>query len=184
MQSPWWRFGVCMRWLVDSRVGRQSSGVVWLRRLLAGRDTSRVAWLRVDFGRGGKCGACGRCWYPTTEVRAYRISVQVPGPFPWTMERYTTPLYRSCDGSWPEIPAGCRLAGYRHDPRTGREWQRLLTGYTLQSMNEAVVFVGAHEVFHFLRHSRQIGGRNGENEADQFASGQLDEFRCAGAGVQ
>jgi hypothetical protein len=94
------------------------------------------------------------------------------------------PLYRSLDGSWPEVPAGCRLAGHRHDPRTGREWHRLLTGYTLRSMNEAVVFVGAHEVFHFLRHSRQLGGRNGENEADQFASGQLDEFRRAGTGVQ
>jgi hypothetical protein len=93
------------------------------------------------------------------------------------MERYTTPLYRSRDGTWPEIPTGCQLSGYRRDPRTGREWQRLSTGYMLRSMNEAVVVVGAHEVFHFLRHSRQIGGRNAENEADQFAKGQLEEFR-------
>lgn len=77
-----------MRWLVDSRIGQQSTGVVWLRRLLEGRETSRLAWLRVDFGRGGKRGAYGRCWYPTGKVAAYRISIQVPGPFPWTMERY------------------------------------------------------------------------------------------------
>ena len=41
------------------------------------------------------------------------------------------------------------------------------------------MFVGAHEMFHFLRHSRQIAGRNGENEADQFALEQLHDFRRA-----
>lgn len=47
-------------------------------------------------------------------------------------------------------------------------------------MNEAVVSVGAHEVFHFLLHSLQIGGRDGENEADHFVRGQLDQCRRAG----
>ena len=41
------------------------------------------------------------------------------------------------------------------------------------------MFVGAHEVFHIPRHSRQIAGRNGENEADQFALEQLHDFRRA-----
>lgn len=85
----------------------------------------------------------------------------MPGPFPWTMERYTKPLYRDRDGTWPEIPDGCRLAGYCRDDRTGREWQRLTTGYMFRTVQEAIVFVGAHEVFHFLRHSRQIAERTG-----------------------
>lgn len=71
------------------------------------------------------------------------------------------------------------MAGYCRDPHSGREWQRLRTGYWLRSVDEAVAFVGAHEIFHFLRHSRQIAGRNGENEADQFAKRQLDDFRHA-----
>jgi hypothetical protein len=37
--------------------------------------------------------------------------------------------------------------------------------------------VFAHEVFHFLNRSQQIPGRNGENEADQFAVAIEDEFR-------
>jgi hypothetical protein len=102
---------------------------------------------------------------------------RIPGPFPWTMERYTRPLYRDHDGMWPEIPDGCRLAGYCRDDRTGREWHRLRTRYMLRTLQEGIVFVGVHEVFHFLRHSRQIAGRNGENEADQFAPGQLHDFR-------
>jgi hypothetical protein len=47
----------------------------------------------------------------------------------------------------------------------------------LASVEEGIVLVGAHEVFHFLRHSRQIAGRNREKEADEFALGQLAEFR-------
>jgi hypothetical protein len=167
-----------MRWIVDRQIGVLDRGVAWVREMLANRDISRVDWLRVDFGRGGKRGAYGRCWYPARDRgKRYRISVQVPGPFPWTMERYTRPLYRNHDGTWPAVPADCRTAGYRRDERTGREWQRLLTVYMLRTMQEGIVFVGAHEVFHFLRHSRQIGGRNGENEADEFAFGQLTEFR-------
>ena len=38
------------------------------------------------------------------------------------------------------------------------------------------MFVGAHEVFHFLRHSRKISGRNRENEGDEFALEQLSEI--------
>jgi hypothetical protein len=167
-----------MRWIVGRQIGTPDTGVDWLRRLLGGPDTSRVDWLRIDFGRGVKRGAYGRCWYPARDrAKGYRISVQVPGPFPWTIERYTKPLYRNCDGTWPKVPADCRPAGYCCDERTGREWQRLITGYGLQTIQEGIVFVGSHEVFHFLRHSRQIAGRNGENEADQFAFGQLNDFR-------
>jgi hypothetical protein len=59
-----------MRWLVDCQIGQQSAGVAWLRQLLAGRDTSGLAWLRVDFGRGRKDGAYGRCWYPTVQAKS------------------------------------------------------------------------------------------------------------------
>jgi hypothetical protein len=59
-----------------------------------------------------------------------------------------------------------------------------LTSYKLFSLDEAVAFVGAHEIFHFLRHSRQVGGRNGENEADQFAKVHLEEFRRARPGAR
>ena len=85
-----------MRWIVDRQIGLNNSGVEWVRQLLASRDTSRIDWLRIDFGRGAKRGAYGRCWYPARDRgKGYRISVQVPGPFPWTMERYTKPLYRT-----------------------------------------------------------------------------------------
>ena len=167
-----------MRWIVHREICGGDAGVVWLRELLGGRDVSAVDWIRIDFGRGYKRGAYGGCWYPVrSNGKGYRISVQVPGPFPWTMRRYRKPLYRNSDGTWPALPAGCQLAGWCRDERSGREWQRLVVGYRLATVQEGIVFIGAHEVFHFLRHSRQISGRNGENEADEFALGQLSEFR-------
>jgi hypothetical protein len=35
----------------------------------------------------------------------------------------------------------------------------------------------AHEGFHFLRRTRQIGGRDNEIQADQFSDDQLQAFR-------
>ena len=118
-----------MRRIVDRQIGLNNSGVEWVRQSLASRDTSRIDWMRIDFGRGAKRGAYGRCWYPARDRgKGYRISVQVPSPFPWTMERYTKPPYRDRDETWPEIPDDCRLAGYYRDDRTGREWQQLTAG--------------------------------------------------------
>ena len=62
-----------MRRIVDRHLGASDPGVVWLRQLLAVRDTSCVDWLRIDFGRGVKSGAYGRCWYPVPHTpKGYR----------------------------------------------------------------------------------------------------------------
>jgi hypothetical protein len=47
----------------------------------------------------------------------------------------------------------------------------------METREIGLVHVFAHELFHYLRRSRQIPGRNGENEADQFALAIEDEFR-------
>ena len=54
-----------------------------------------------------------------------------------------------------------------------REWKRVI-GYTeTRTRDEGLVWIVAHEAFHFLRHTRQIEGRNTEIEADRFADEQL-----------
>lgn len=170
-----------MRWIIHKLIAEEiAPAVVWARRFLAPFSTSRLDWIRIDTGRGRLTGAYGRCWYPSGQgqnAKGYRISVQVPGPFPYWHRRYTKPLYRRADGSWPPVPSGCEKAGWRRDERTGREWIRLTTRYEMPNRVEAVVHVLAHEFFHFLRHSRQVPGRNGENEADQFALAAVDGFR-------
>jgi hypothetical protein len=48
----------------------------------------------------------------------------------------------------------------------------------LRSEEEALVFLVAHEAFHYLRKTRQVAGRHGEIEADAFALKMLEQYRA------
>ena len=69
---------------------------------------------------------------PTQHVPYYRISCQVPGPFPHQIE---------------------------------------------VTLDEGIIWIVAHEAFHFLRRTGQVPGRNTEIEADRFADEQLSRLR-------
>jgi hypothetical protein len=47
----------------------------------------------------------------------------------------------------------------------------------LKSEDETLVFLVAHEAFHYLRKTRQAAGRHGEIEADGFALKMLGQYR-------
>jgi hypothetical protein len=47
----------------------------------------------------------------------------------------------------------------------------------LRSEDEALVFLVAHEAFHYLRKTRQVEERHGEIEADAFALKMLERYR-------
>jgi hypothetical protein len=167
-----------MRWIIDLD-GDQPLALSWAREFFSDFDTSKVSWIRVDRGRGRYRGAYGRCWYPDRRIPFYRISCQVPGPFPYDIVTRKPPLYALPDGSLPPLPAGTKAGERVRDLRTGREWLRVI-GYTrLRNLDEAIVWVLAHEAFHFLRRSKQIPGRNTEIQADHFADETLT-FYCTG----
>jgi hypothetical protein len=165
-----------MRWIVDLD-GQRPVALTWAREFFSAFDTSLIAWIRVDRGRGKYRGAYGRCWYPTRRIPFYRISCQVPGGFPCEIPTRKSPLYISPDGSYPPLPPGTRLGDRVRDFRTGREWFRVVGATRVRTMDEAIVWVLAHEAFHFLRRTKQIPGRNTEIEADQFADDKLRFYR-------
>jgi hypothetical protein len=165
-----------MRWIIDLK-GERPLALDWAAEFFSEVDTSRLQWVRVDRGRGRYQGAYGRCWYPTAKIPFYRISCQVPGPFPYDIPTRKPPLYRKPDGSFPKPDAGTRLGQRVIAVSTGREWFRVLGASRLEDLSEAIVWVLAHEAFHFLRHSRQIPGRNNEIEADRFADETLQFYR-------
>ena len=166
-----------MRWIIEKAIADEIvPALAWAKSFLSTFDLQRLSWMRIDTGRGRYTGAYGRCWYPSSG-KGYRISVQVPGPFPYRHTRFATPLYRNESDKWPVIPPNHKAAGFGMDSRSGREWMRLTTEYEMRDRSEAVVHIAAHEFFHFLRHSRQIPGRNTEIEADRFAIERIAEFR-------
>ena len=63
----------------------------------------------------------------------------------------------------------------------GVQWRRLYRHLELRSEDEVLVFLVAHEAFHYLRKMRQVAGRHGEIEADAFAFKILKEYRYMGS---
>jgi hypothetical protein len=167
------------QWIIEVDRREIETGLDWARDFFARYDTSDLSTIRIGRGRGRATGVYGRCWYPTPGSPRYRISCQLPGPFPTQIPTRQPPSYRQADGSWPPLPTGC-VEGLSCRAEKGvvvREWKRVI-GYTeVHTRDEGLIWIVAHEAFHFLRHTRQITGRNTEIEADRFADEQLHLLR-------
>lgn len=165
-----------MKWNVD--LGRQDArhGLIWARRFFDQFDTTKVEWVRINHGNNQYEGVYGHCHMPTKKRATFRLSCQLPGPFPCNIVTRRPPLYARPDGTFPHAPRGCRRGLLCSDPRTGRAWYRLLSKTNVQTIDEALVWIVAHEAFHWLRQTRQIDGRNTEIEADRFADDQMSKF--------
>jgi Zn-dependent peptidase ImmA (M78 family) len=55
--------------------------------------------------------------------------------------------------------------------------EKVVPPQELASEEEALVFLVAHEAFHYLRKTRQVAGRHSEIEADAFALKILEQYR-------
>jgi len=178
-----------MRLILHERVRREAQrSLAWLQVFLKRFDTTSVGWLRIDFGREYRDrlgrryhkyqGVYGRCWYPSERQPTIRLSCQVPGPFPCEIPTRKKPVYRREDGTWPEEAK--RLPGpVCVDRRSRRQWKRVYGSTRVDNLDEAIVWIFAHEAFHWLKKTRQIRGRNTEIEADAFADGCLAQFRTS-----
>jgi hypothetical protein len=82
-------------------------------------------------------------------------------------------------GYWIPVVVGAWLI----DPKTVKEWKRLYRLLSLRDQDEALVWIIAHEAFHYLRRTRQIDGKNVEIEADRYAEEVLRAFQALPAEV-
>ncbi|MBA2376447.1 MAG: hypothetical protein H0V75_10000 [Rubrobacter sp.] len=105
-------------------------------------------------------------------------------PLPVEILTRQRPLYKREDGSFPSTPYGMRRGQLFVSRRGGREraWHRLYGTTILRDADEAVLWIVAHEMYHYLRRTRQVDGTNNEIEADAFSDETLRCYRrCAGA---
>lgn len=58
------------------------------------------------------------------------------------------------------------------------EWEYLSTWVCFLDLAEMAAFVAGHEAFHFLRHSRQIPGRDSEPQANLNGLRWLQAWKC------
>lgn len=168
-----------IKWIIEVDRREVESGLDWARDLFAHYDTTELSSILIGRGRGRAVGVYGRCSYTTEDAPYYSITCHVPGPFPCHITTRRSPVYRRPDGAWPAIPVGCTegLICWADKGGVRREWKRVI-GYTeTLTPEEGMVWIVAHEAFHFLRRTKQVGGRNTEIEADNFADEQLKRLR-------
>jgi hypothetical protein len=166
-------------WRVD-RALEDSEGFGWVRERLEAYDWSMADWVSVRRGRSEKHAFRGVCKAPHDGSR-YRINCNVSkhASYPIHQLMRLSPLYRNPDGTWPEVPEGHVVGDRFVATRNGEsvQWRRLYRPLELRTEDEALVFLVAHEAFHYLRKTRQVPGRHGEIEADAFALKMLERYR-------
>ncbi len=158
-----------------------SEGLDWCEELLSGYDLEKLSRLTVRYGekKQGPAGVWGTCYHPTKKLPSYRITCSLKGPFPAFTYTRRSPLYANEDGTYPTTPYGLKRGQEFVSRRNGktRRWIRLYGTTALDSEDEAIVWIVAHEAYHYLRRTRQIPGRNVEIDADRFSDEALDHFR-------
>ncbi len=166
-------------WRVDKTL-ENAEGLRWVRERLGDYDWSKVDWITVRRGRSERYAFRGVCKSPW-KGRGYRINCNVSqhATYPVTQYLRVSPLYRNPDGTWPEVPEGHEVGDRYVATRDGNNvhWKRLYRPLELRSEDEVLVFLVAHESFHYLRRTRQVPGRHGEIEADAFALETLEQYR-------
>jgi hypothetical protein len=166
-------------WRVD-RALKDSEGLRWIRERLGAYDWSKVDWVSVRRGRSEKYAFRCVCKAPRNGS-GYRINCNVSkhAAYPIYQFMRVSPLYRNPDGTWPEVPEGHKVGDRYVATRNGEsvQWRRLYRPLELMNEDEVLVFLVAHEAFHYLRKTRQVRGRRGEIEADAFALKILEQYR-------
>jgi hypothetical protein len=166
-------------WRVDKAL-EDSEGLGWVRERLRAYDWSKVDWISVRRGRSEIYAFRGVCKAPRNGC-GYRINCNVSKHAAYPIYHFmrVSPLYRNPDGTWPEMPKGHKVGDRYVATRNGKSvhWKRLYRPLELRSEDEVLVFLVAHEAFHYLRKTRQVRERHGEIEADAFALQILGQYR-------
>jgi hypothetical protein len=81
-------------------------------------------------------------------------------------------------GHGQKYPKAVRSATVTLPPAKGKsfQWKRLYRPLKHRSEDEVLVFLVAHEAFHYLRKTRQVAGWHSEIEADAFALKMLEQY--------
>lgn len=150
-----------------------AAGLDFIEKFLQEQDTSRLNWVRFDYG-SIRNGTEGRCLMPAGGL-GYRIACQFPKAFPLSIRISLPPIYRGSDGSWPP-----GIDPKPHEvitnEKTGKQWIRQNDIKEIEDQNEAAVWTFFNASYHWLRHSKQIEGRDNEIEADAFSEKMLRKF--------
>ena len=167
-----------VRYQITINTQDAKQAIAWTQKFLAAFDLTLLKWVKITPGSKKYLGVYGRCYMPIKgKPKEFKISCQLPGPFPCQIQTRRRPIYQLKDGSFPPVPNGC-IRGLKVVSRANQKCWYRIRGFTqLNDINQALVWIIAHESFHFLRATRQVPGRNDEIHADRFADQILHAYQ-------
>lgn len=150
------------------------SVVEFIQAQLEPFDTTKLEWIRLNpLGkRGGAARYSGYCRFPK---RLKKHSRQFK-------HQYQISCSVNTKRVWPaslEIPVGT----WQNDAHL-YSYGYIYHTEMFASVREPAAFVAGHELYHFLRHSRQIDGRNTEPSANRYGLEWLEAWRQAAEPLQ
>lgn len=176
----------------DNIVRRAGDGLRFIRSLYEQFDTSKLLSVSIDSGPSDNChlGVWGVCHYPYAKRSGFTISCHANMLCVEKLDRNVRmpPIYVDYETavSSPNQAAALAKAKLGPDERLGplcwnmsdkKAWFRVIKKIWFHTWSEGLVWVAAHEMWHWLRRSRQVPGWNIELEADQCALWVLEQFR-------
>ena len=146
-------------WRVEQRFrGREAVG--YARRFLEGFDAKALAWIKIRDGASAcraENGFWGTCYAPTPAIGRYRVSCSVKGE-----DRH--------------FPASTALWRER-SLLPGRSKPSLRCEAVVEDVNEGLIWILGHELFHFLAYTGQTNAANTEFNASTWGYEMLWSYR-------
>ncbi len=157
---------------------KNQKGWLWFLNWFSRFDSSKLSSFSISDKIGNsQFGISGLCSYPKVKKGKFKIRARVNvSEYPYCISVRRPPIYK-IDGIWPNIPSDCIENGWKKNFQTGKEWIKLVSSTQVNNLDESIVWICAHEIYHYLRKTKQVPGRNVEIMADAFADNLLEEFR-------
>ena len=167
------------KWTISINENKFTNGLAFCQNLIGQYNTEYLKWIRISDGRSDvPYKLYGRCW--NYDNNRYGISCQLPGPYPFSFESRRQPQYQHHGSDWQQAPEGLQTGRehvYKDASGRVRRWMCFNETQTVGNWDEALVWVFAHETFHYLRYTKQIEGRNVEWQADMFGDKLLNDYK-------
>jgi len=142
-------------------------------------NVDKLAYIRLRGSKG--IGNHGYCQYPIStrkynKLRHIRRNIQ-------PRKYYHIVCNIGRDTTYPRKISqyiGCKVPqGFKGDPsglaRNQLDW--VYDEEEVRDINEETIWIFGHEIFHFLRKTRQVDGRNTQSQANKFGFKLLRDFK-------
>ena len=168
-----------MQWKISIDDSLISDALTFISDFLCNYNVDSLRYIKIESGNKKYEGVYGLCKFPGyNRCKDFRIDCYLPGPFP--IERISLAkgyVYRKY-GKWPKIDKKIMSYGTRLIKGRKRYWRRYAEKTRFNDINESCVWLLGHELFHFLRATKQIPGKNYETFADRFGDELLNRYRA------